>query len=559
MNLENNNVFDDSEIIKQVNSLINFLYIEINKINDDITIRKNKIDFFDLFYYLVKYNSSTTCTHQQNLLNFNVDFNKNIEKNTFISRLEKLNPERIQQFNKSLINHYYSFYNIDKKNLFCSVDGSNIKFLASLSNYFKLNKNNLYTNGYLSCVFDIENKIPIYYDIFKSSNEITNFKSQIKEDTNNMTYITDRGYDDIQLINFYINNKMFFISRLVKNNNFTKQIIKNENIENEKIFNYDNQKNITQLKIVNYCNVKKPNIEESKETLFINKNDIYIKINEIDNKIKLIDNENNKIKKNIKEDKQNLKITIDKNKKKELSKNICVLRINKKKNKDNKGIFLIEIKNLQKKYNVIKTKIEELEKYEHSEYYILTNNTNLSLEKLKKIYKKRWIVETEFKYHKTMLNLNQMDNKNINIIKQNIYIIQFISIMNAFINKILEKYIKKDHHLNNNLILSTLHTKIMFIFQKMLINKKIFVCEKNKESLKPKDETIDKTIDKTIKTKNNNKTNNNNNNIMIILKIFYELLKNQILTKVIITTKQRIKKRQSTNKFNYRKEKEKEK
>lgn len=38
-----------------------------------------------------------------------------------------------------------------------------------------------------------------------------------------------------------------------------------------------------------------------------------------------------------------------------------------------------------------------------------------------------------------------MNNKNIKLIEQNIYIIQFIYIMNAFINKLLEKIIKKDH------------------------------------------------------------------------------------------------------------------
>jgi len=32
----------------------------------------------------------------------------------------------------------------------------------------------------------------------------------------------------------------------------------------------------------------------------------------------------------------------------------------------------------------------ELISYEHSDYYILTNNINLTNEKLKEIYKKRW-------------------------------------------------------------------------------------------------------------------------------------------------------------------------
>ena len=94
-------------------------------------------------------------------------------------------------------------------------------------------------------------------------------------------------------------------------------------------------------------------------------------------------------------------------------------------------------------------------------------------------------VETSFKFEKTVLNLNQMNNKNIQLIKQNIYIMQFICIMNAFINKLLEKTIKKNYYLNKNLIFKYLHDDIFILLKKILINNKCtFIKKKNKNNKK---------------------------------------------------------------------------
>lgn len=542
MTLKITEIFGDITITKSINSLMNLLYTSIKKINNSVVIRNNKIDFFDLFYYLVKYNSNTSYTHQQNLLNYNIDLNKNIEKNTFTSRLEKLVPEYIKNLNNELISFYYDFFKIERKNLTCSVDGSNVKFLAHLKEHFKLNKNELYTNGYLSCVYDVDNEIPIYYDIFKSPNEINNFKWQIKDDKFNMTFITDRGYDDIKLLNYYLSNNMFFISRIVKNNSFTKELVNGNTLLNEKIFNYQNGNTTFRLKIVKYCNIKKPDILENKNDLIINNNNITIKINEAENELKALENEKINLIKNIKNSKKLIEETKNVQTKKNINKNIRMLRQQKKNNKDKIKNIIEKKINLRKNYLKNKEKITLLEDYEHSEYFILTNNINLSLEKLKEIYKKRWMIETEFKNHKTILNLNQMNNKNINIIKQNIYTIQFISVISAFLKKIFEKYIKDNFHINNKLLLTSIHDKMMLLFYKILINKKISIIELKNFKKISKDSSKD-NIKKNI---------DNNKIILIIIRIFYFILKEQIKEKIIITKKKRIKKRQNNNKFNYR-------
>jgi len=76
-----------------------------------------------------------------------------------------------------------------------------------------------------------------------------------------------------------------------------------------------------------------------------------------------------------------------------------------------------------------------------------------------------------------------MNNKNIKLIEQNVYIIQFIYIMNAFINKPLEKIIKKDYYLNKTQIFESLHKDIFSSLRKLLKNKKCNL--KNKKVLKP--------------------------------------------------------------------------
>ena len=120
--------------------------------------------------------------------------------------------------------------------------------------------------------------------------------------------------------------------------------------------------------------------------------------------------------------------------KKILNKKIIVNRINKKIEINKLKIINENIIKLETERKNIKKIHTELLNYDHSDYYILTNNFDLSNSELKKIYKKRWIIETSYRFDKLKLNLNQMNNKNYKIIKHNICAIQFIQIINAFIH-----------------------------------------------------------------------------------------------------------------------------
>ena len=126
-----------------------------------------------------------------------------------------------------------------------------------------------------------------------------------------------------------------------------------------------------------------------------------------------------------------------------------------------------------------------------------------------------------------------MNNKNIQLIKQNVYIIQFIYIMNSFINKLLENIIKKNHYLNKTQIFESLHKDIFSLLKEVLKNKKCTLKNKTKIKHFIDKKKLKKTIDKLI----------------FILKI---LSRYQIKNNKNDRNYERVKKRTNHNKFNHR-------
>ena len=539
-------LFDENNIIyNDIIKLMCFFNDVFNECNNKIVIRSRKLDFYDLFFYMLNYNSSINETHASSNYNFNANYNKNISENAFINRLVKFDYNHIKEINHKFIDFYYKLFKIDINNIVTATDGSNIKLLSSLNKHFKLNKNNHYTNATISCVYDVNNNLPLFMNINKSFNEVDNLLKQLNNDIikkykYKIINVTDRGYDDIKLIKYYLQNDILFVSRITKKNSFITKLENNNNTT----FTINLDDNIYKLRIVKYTNLKKPDVQETK-------NELTQKINELNLKINLT--KNNRI-----EEKSNYDNLCVENKSNNIElKNIKLKKINKKniknikniKNKINKVRILKsiskkkiiklekEIDNLNKDKNKFKFKLNQLETYEHSDFYIVTNNLKYSFDELKEIYKKRWCVETSFKFEKTVLNLNQMNNKNIQLIKQNIYIMQFICIMNAFINKLLEKIIKKNYYLNKTLIFKSLHDDIFILLKKILINKKCtFIKNKNKKKEINKKFIINKEIKKMV------------NELLETLKL---LSKYQIKNKKD-RNYTRIKKRINNNKFNNR-------
>ena len=137
-----------------------------------------------------------------------------------------------------------------------------------------------------------------------------------------------------------------------------------------------------------------------------------------------------------------------------------------------------------------------------------------------------------------------MNNKNVQLIKQNVYIIQFISIMNAFIIKLLEKKVKDDCYLNKTQIYESLHKNLFDLFKKLLIKKNF--NEKKKINKLPND--------KIKKTPKLNLMKDLINKLSATLRL---LLKYQLKKPKKNREYERIKKRINNNKFNNRINKDK--
>ena len=282
-----NELFYENDIIyNNITQLLFFLDNIFNEYNNIIVKRFRKLDFYDLFFYMLYYNSSINETHTSSNYNFNVENKKNISENAFINRLVKLDCNYIKDINDKFINFYYTLFKIDTNNIITATDGSNIKLLASLNEHFKLNKNNYYTNATISCIYDVNNGFPLFMNINKSFNEIDNLLKQLDDSVINkykykIINVTDRGYDSIKLINYYLQNNIFFVSRITKTNSFVKKFINdNDNIK----FTISLENKIYELHIIKYTNIKKPEIKETK-------NELILKINEIKQQINLINND----------------------------------------------------------------------------------------------------------------------------------------------------------------------------------------------------------------------------------------------------------------------------
>ena len=180
--------------------------------------------------------------------------------------------------------------------------------------------------------------------------------------------------------------------------------------------------------------------------------------------------------------------------KKDIIKNNKIINCNKDNMLTNKAFFIKTLKtnNLIKKdineqinlikliindsykiFNVIKNKINLINKVNDSVYYIITNKIDFSNEKLNEIYKKRWCIETNFRFAKEKFKFKSMNSKSINIIMQNMYTTQFIFILESYIEFLLNKYIKNDYKLNKSTLLNVMEKYLLkhLLFDKN--NKKI--------------------------------------------------------------------------------------
>jgi len=103
-------------------------------------------------------------------------------------------------------------------------------------------------------------------------------------------------------------------------------------------------------------------------------------------------------------------------------------------------------------------------------YFLFTNLINknkFSTEKLKKVYKDRWLIETDFGYSKKYLTIGNLRYKSLNMVKKSLAIINFIQIADSIINQSIcfqKKHKKIDK--GNSLFILINHIFFPLLFKK---------------------------------------------------------------------------------------------
>jgi hypothetical protein len=497
---------------------------KLNQFNDLIFKKDRKLNFNSVFLFICKYNSNDTNSYNSSISSLIIDnVITDVSKTAFILKLKSIDYTYFIKINDMVINFFYNIIkqnnndnNHKHKKRLIAIDGSKVNFKKSLNNEFKLSNNKNYTTANISCLFDIDLKIPINYLLSKSFNERDLLIEQLNYVNENDIIIADRGYFSYDVINLILKKKSNFIFRIDKNKNFINYINKNES---SAIFNYTLNDQVYKLKIYKYNSFNKithsiDDIKKIDDEIYKNK----ILINKNQKEIILLDKDTNKLL----EQRNNI-IDEDIKIKKEKIKDINNLINN---NKEEKQKLLTESKKIIEK-NVEYYKQKKQNANENDCYYLLTSCYQMTNNELIDIYQKRWGVETNFRFLKSNFKFDKLNSINLNSIKQHLYTCQFLFIIESIIN-----YITPNDLIDKNNIISNL----------LSINKNTGIkINKNIKCVVTDDNVNNKSINKL-----SNKTSNKSLSLNLIGD---HLLKSMFITKRKKKEKKEIYKNKKINKL----------
>ena len=94
---------------------------------------------------------------------------------------------------------------------------------------FKLTKNKTYCKALLSCLYDVENKIPIKCVIDSHLNERKSVINKLINEVHQYSLIIfDRGYYSKQIIKILSRKNIYYIIRMIKSSLYVKDMINND-------------------------------------------------------------------------------------------------------------------------------------------------------------------------------------------------------------------------------------------------------------------------------------------------------------------------------------------
>ena len=255
----------DKSFIKDIHVTINNLF---QKYNNEIIKRDRKVSFKD-FLYAITYMTALNKSYDMTISHLQINNILNISKSALTEKRNSINCDVIKRFNSDIATFIFG----NEKRRLVGADGSNVTLLKVLCKE-GAKEEKTYSRMLLSALYDIENNIPINYDLFNNFNEREALISQLSYLRKGDILVMDRGYYSKELLYELHLRSIDYIFRIKDCQNKSKN---DDEIKNEKIKNIVITNRYIRTDITRKLKTKKESIQYNFITSLIDPNIQYFK------------------------------------------------------------------------------------------------------------------------------------------------------------------------------------------------------------------------------------------------------------------------------------------
>ena len=211
----------NKNIRNNITNIHSIISKNLDDINNALVKRKRDIDYRDVLLLLCT-KSFSGDSYDNIGCSLDIQNVNTASKTAFIKKRKLLTYERINKINTNLLDFIYK-KQTDGRIL--AVDGTHVVLNKCLAKHgFPLSDNKFYATGLISCIYDIDTKITINYNLVKHKNERAAFLEQMGYLKRDDTVIFDRGYYSEELIKRLTDNGINYIFRMKKDSRYVKRL-----------------------------------------------------------------------------------------------------------------------------------------------------------------------------------------------------------------------------------------------------------------------------------------------------------------------------------------------
>jgi hypothetical protein len=207
--------------------IFNIIKSNLLTIKSKIIQRERKLSVNDMLYkFCLQYGERKSYTDILSI--FCLDNKNKVSKNAFLKKDNIFDVKYLEDLNKSILDIIYQ----KNKYRFVACDSTQILINNCYKKYdYSLCNNKHYYKGIISTLFDVEKKIPINYNLYKTTDERTALAEQFHFLKPNDVLILDRGYHSKDMIKIFNDKKIKFLMRVKKGCRFVDNFIKSKKCE----------------------------------------------------------------------------------------------------------------------------------------------------------------------------------------------------------------------------------------------------------------------------------------------------------------------------------------